>query len=60
MQQHPLAGKPVPRSLLTNIPQLVSAYYTRHPDPRDTSQQVAFGTSGHRSKTASTRITSSP
>jgi phosphoglucomutase len=48
MQQHPLAGKPVPRSLLTDIPQLVSAYYVRHPDPRDTIQQVAFGTSGHR------------
>jgi len=34
--------------MLTNIPQLVSAYYTRHPGPRDKSQQVAFGTSGHR------------
>jgi phosphoglucomutase len=48
MQHHPLAGKQVPRSLLTNIPQLVSAYYTRHPDPQVKSQQVAFGTSGHR------------
>lgn len=48
MQPHPLAGKPVPRSMLTNIPQLVSAYYTRHPDARDKSRQVAFGTSGHR------------
>ncbi len=48
MEQHPLAGKPVPRSMLTNIPQLVSAYYTRHPDPQATSRQVAFGTSGHR------------
>jgi len=48
MQPHPLAGKPVPRSLLANIPHLVSAYYTRHPDPQAPGQQVAFGTSGHR------------
>jgi len=48
MQPHPLAGKQVPRALLTNIPLLVSAYYTRHPDPQVKSQMVAFGTSGHR------------
>ena len=45
---HPLAGQPAPRELLTNIPRLVSAYYTERPDPQDTAQQVAFGTSGHR------------
>jgi phosphoglucomutase len=45
---HPLAGQPAPRELLTNIPRLVSAYYTGHPDPEVNSQQVAFGTSGHR------------
>ena len=45
---HPLAGQPAPRELLTNIPRLVSAYYTGHPIPEETSQQVAFGTSGHR------------
>jgi phosphoglucomutase len=45
---HPLAGKPAPRHLLINTPRLVSAYYTRHPDPADPAQQVAFGTSGHR------------
>ncbi len=45
---HPLAGKPAPRDLLTNIPRLVSAYYTLHPDPAESTQQVAFGTSGHR------------
>ena len=45
---HPLAGQPAPRESLTNIPRLVSAYYTEHPDPEQTSQQVAFGTSGHR------------
>jgi len=45
---HPLAGQPAPRELLTNIPRLVSEYYTNHPSPEETSQQVAFGTSGHR------------
>ncbi len=48
MPHHPLAGQPVPRELLPNIPRLVSAYYTQRPDPRDPDQQVAFGTSGHR------------
>lgn len=44
----PYAGKPAPRELLVNVPRLVSAYYTGHPDPADPAQQVAFGTSGHR------------
>ncbi|MCO5183612.1 MAG: phosphoglucomutase (alpha-D-glucose-1,6-bisphosphate-dependent) [Anaerolineae bacterium] len=48
MALHPLAGKPAPRELLTNIPRLVSAYYSNTPDPNDITQQVAFGTSGHR------------
>ncbi|MGD8805411.1 MAG: phosphoglucomutase (alpha-D-glucose-1,6-bisphosphate-dependent) [Chloroflexota bacterium] len=48
MTEHELAGKPAPRELLTNIPRLVSAYYTRQPDPADAGQHVAFGTSGHR------------
>lgn len=45
---HPLAGKPAPHTLLTNIPRLISAYYTQTPDPADPDQRVAFGTSGHR------------
>jgi len=45
---HPLAGHPAPRSMLVNVPRLVAAYYTRHPDPADPAQRVAFGTSGHR------------
>ncbi len=44
----PLAGKPAPRSLLVDVPRLVSAYYTGVPDPEAPSQRVAFGTSGHR------------
>jgi phosphoglucomutase len=31
-----------------NIPRLVSAYYTEHPDVREPSQAISFGTSGHR------------
>jgi phosphoglucomutase len=48
MAIHELAGKPAPPELLTNIPRLVAAYYTLSPDPDDETQQVAFGTSGHR------------
>lgn len=48
MALHPLAGQPAPREFLSNIPDLVAAYYTQHPDPNDLAQWVAFGTSGHR------------
>lgn len=34
--------------MLTNIPRLISAYYLNRPDPAEPSQQVSFGTSGHR------------
>ncbi|MDQ2780850.1 MAG: phosphoglucomutase (alpha-D-glucose-1,6-bisphosphate-dependent) [Pseudomonadota bacterium] len=44
----PLAGKPAPRSLLVDVPKLVSAYYTGVPDPSVPAQRVSFGTSGHR------------
>jgi phosphoglucomutase len=48
MSIHPLAGKPAPLKSLTNIPRLISAYYTQHPEPGNPAQAVAFGTSGHR------------
>jgi len=44
----PLAGKPPDPSMLTNIPRLVSAYYTERPDPSIREHRVSFGTSGHR------------
>ena len=44
----PRAGKPAERSMLANIPQLMTAYYTRKPDVSIREQRVAFGTSGHR------------
>lgn len=43
-----LAGKPAPRSLLANIPRLVTAYFEIAPDPAIAAQRIAFGTSGHR------------
>jgi len=48
MALHPLAGKPAPQSLLINVPELITAYYTRHPEVSEPAQSVAFGTSGHR------------
>lgn len=45
---HPLAGTLAPKSLLPDIPALVSAYYTVKPDPADARCAVSFGTSGHR------------
>jgi len=48
MSLHELAGKPVPQSMLENIPRLMAAYYTTQPDPNDPTQKVSFGTSGHR------------
>ncbi|MGA8599589.1 MAG: phosphoglucomutase (alpha-D-glucose-1,6-bisphosphate-dependent) [Bryobacteraceae bacterium] len=44
----PRAGKPAEPSMLVNIPRLITSYYTLHPDPAEKTQQVAFGTSGHR------------
>jgi phosphoglucomutase len=44
----PRAGQPAQPSDLVDVASLVTAYYTRQPDPEDVDQQVAFGTSGHR------------
>ena len=48
MALHPLAGKPAPESILTNIPRLVSNYFSLVPDASEPGHRVAFGTSGHR------------
>ncbi|MCD6596185.1 MAG: hypothetical protein J7L04_00760, partial [Bacteroidales bacterium] len=48
MNINPLAGKPAPKSMLVNIAELITAYYTRQPDVSQQAQRVAFGTSGHR------------
>jgi phosphoglucomutase len=44
----PRAGQPCQPSDLVDLPALVTAYYTRRPDPENVDEQVAFGTSGHR------------
>jgi phosphoglucomutase len=44
----PLAGQPAPADRLVDIPRLVTAYFTERPDPGESAQRVAFGTSGHR------------
>ncbi len=44
----PRAGQPAQPSDLVDVASLVTAYYTLEPDPAEPSQQVAFGTSGHR------------
>ena len=48
MNIHPLAGKPAPQSMLVNVAELISAYYTLQPDVAEQAERVAFGTSGHR------------
>jgi phosphoglucomutase len=42
------AGQPADPADLVNVPKLVSAYYTVHPDAHEPAQRVSFGTSGHR------------
>ncbi|MCB2147303.1 MAG: phosphoglucomutase (alpha-D-glucose-1,6-bisphosphate-dependent) [Deltaproteobacteria bacterium] len=44
----PLAGQPATPDMLVDVPGLVTAYYTKTPDPAIPAQRVAFGTSGHR------------
>lgn len=45
---HERAGQVALPEDLIDIAELVTAYYTRTPDPQDPDQQVTFGTSGHR------------
>ena len=48
MTLSPLAGKPAPKDILVDLARLEEAYYTRLPELEDPTQQVSFGTSGHR------------
>ncbi len=56
MNPHPLAGRAADKSMLVNVPRLISDYYTQRPDPRDASHRVAFGTSGHRGSSLKTNF----
>ena len=48
MSNSPNAGKLPDPHCLADLPRLVSAYYTLHPDAGNPAERVAFGTSGHR------------
>lgn len=48
MAIHPGAGKTATNEQLTNIPQLITDYFTLQPDISQRAQRVSFGTSGHR------------
>ena len=48
MPTDPRAGKPADPSSLANLPRLTASYYVLKPDPSQSTQRVAFGTSGHR------------
>src|SRR5581483_5422998 len=48
MALSPLAGKPAPKSLLTDPARLEREFYARRPDPANPLEAVSFGTSGHR------------
>jgi phosphoglucomutase len=42
------AGKPAPKEILENVPQLISKYYTAFPNIDNPDELISFGTSGHR------------
>jgi len=53
----PLAGKPVPKEMLTDPARLEREYFARRPDLGDPAQLVDFGTSGHRGSALSGSFT---
>jgi phosphoglucomutase len=56
MTPHAFAGKLAPRSILVDVPQLVSRYYSLLPDVDQVDQLVSFGTSGHRGSSLDQRF----
>jgi phosphoglucomutase len=48
MPLNPRAGQSPQPADLVNVPRLITAYYSEHPDPAQATQKVTFGTSGHR------------
>jgi phosphoglucomutase len=59
MALSPLAGKPVPKESLVQVPALLQSYFDRKPDTSDPGQLVAFGTSGHRGSPLNATFTES-
>lgn len=54
MATHERAGQPARTEDLVDVSHLVTAYFDLEPDPDDVTQQVAFGTSGHRGTSLAT------
>ncbi len=48
MKINPFAGKHPTPNMLVDVANLIKAYYANIPNPSNPSQQVVFGTSGHR------------
>lgn len=48
MKRHASAGKAIPLDALSNVPRLLTEYFTVVPNVDDPGQRVSFGTSGHR------------
>ena len=59
MALSPLAGKPAPSSILIDVAKLERDYFDQRPDPANKSQQVSFGTSGHRGTSSNATFTES-
>src|SRR5215471_13017601 len=59
MPIHALAGKPAPREMLIDVARLEREYFTNHPDTKDKTQIVSFGTSGHRGTPSKNTFTES-
>ena len=53
MAIHERAGQPATSADLVDVDALIDAYFDDHPDVSDPTQQVAFGTSGHRGSSLS-------
>ncbi|MFD5868084.1 phosphoglucomutase (alpha-D-glucose-1,6-bisphosphate-dependent) [Corynebacterium sp. NPDC060344] len=51
---HERAGQLAQPQDLIDVAELVTAYYTRHPEPGNPDQAVTFGTSGHRGSSLDT------
>ena len=59
MAVSPLAGLPAPAEMLIDTDKLIANYFDQKPDPGNKSQQVSFGTSGHRGTSADGTFTES-
>ena len=57
MATHPLAGKLAPSEMLIDTGRLIEQYFTQQPDPDNVTQQVSFGTSGHRGTSTNATFT---